>query len=127
MTNTIVIAGSPTALGGHFAGMERTPADLRRLGLAARLAERPELAGVAWYDHGDAENTPGWAPDPDPRAKNRARIAGYLPRLAAHVAAGMDTVGDGVRLLALGGDCTSHVGAMAGIRRARPGIRLGLA
>ncbi len=27
----------------------------------------------------------------------------------------------------LGGDCTSHAGALAGIRRARPGIRLGLA
>ena len=29
--------------------------------------------------------------------------------------------------LVLGGDCTSHAGALAGIRRARPGIRLGLA
>jgi arginase len=31
------------------------------------------------------------------------------------------------RLLVLGGDCTSNAGAMAGLRRARPGLRLGLA
>ena len=30
------------------------------------------------------------------------------------------------RLLVIGGDCTSHAGAMAGLRRARPGLRLGL-
>ena len=29
-------------------------------------------------------------------------------------------------LFVIGGDCTSHAGAMAGIRRARPGIRLGI-
>ena len=69
----IVIVGSPTALGGHFAGMERTPAELRRRGLADRLAARPALDGATWRDHGDAANDPGWAPDPDPRAKNRAR------------------------------------------------------
>ena len=33
MSRTIVLAGSPTALGGHFAGMERTPGELRRHGL----------------------------------------------------------------------------------------------
>ena len=27
----IVVVGSPTALGGHFGGMERTPADLERI------------------------------------------------------------------------------------------------
>lgn len=123
----VVIAGSPTALGGHFGGMERTPAELRRLGLAERLAARPGLAGVAWADHGDAANDPGWVADPDPRAKNRDRIAAYLPRLATHVATGLGAARADARLLLLGGDCTSHAGALAGIRRARPGIRLGLA
>jgi arginase len=123
----VVIVGSPTALGGHFGGMERTPAELRRLGLAERLAARPGLAGVAWADKGDASNDPGWVADPDPRAKNRDRIAAYLPRLAAHVAAGLAAAPPDARLLVLGGDCTSHAGALAGIRRARPGIRLGLA
>jgi arginase len=127
MGRTVVIVGSPTALGGHLAGMERTPAELRRLGLAGRLAARPGLAGTAWSDAGDAANDPGWAPDPDPRAKNRERICAYLPRLADHVASGIGTAGPGASLLVIGGDCTSHAGAMAGLRRAQPGLRLGLA
>ena len=124
---TIVIAGSPTALGGHFAGMERGPAELRGRGLLERLAARPGLAGMAWLDHGDAANDPGWAADPDPRMKNRDRLLEYLPRLVTHVATGLDAAGPGARLLVLGGDCTSHSGALAGLRRARPGLRLGLA
>lgn len=126
-TPTVVLAGSPTALGGHFGGMERTPAMLRAAGLVSRLAARPGLRGVTWLDHGDAANDSGWAPDPDPRAKNRAAIAGYLPRLAEHVAAGLLRGGDAARLLVLGGDCTTHAGAMAGLRRSRPDARLGLA
>lgn len=126
-TASIVIVGSPTALGGHFPGMDRTPSELRRLGLLDRLAARPGLAGAALRDHGDAANEPGWAPDPDPRAKNRRLLLDYLPRLAAHVAGGLEANGAQARLLVLGGDCTSHAGALAGIRRARPGLRLGLA
>jgi arginase len=126
MSRSIVIAGSPTALGGHFGGMERAPAELRRLGLPAQLAGEPAFDGVAWHDAGDAPNDPGWAPDPDPRAKNRALILGYLPRLAGHVATALGEAPPDARLLVLGGDCTSHVGAMAGLRRARPGQRFGL-
>jgi arginase len=124
---TTVIVGSPTALGGHFAGMDRGPAELRQAGLWDRLAARPGLIGMTWLDHGDAANDPGWAADPDPRAKNRDLIVGYLGRLATHVEAGLTQAGDDACLLAIGGDCTTHPGAMAGIRRARPGIRLGLA
>jgi arginase len=124
---TIVIVGSPTALGGHFAGMERGPAALRQAGLWTRLAARPGSTGTTWLDHGDAANDPGWAADPDPRMKNRDRIIGFLGRLATHVQTGLVQAGDDGRLLAIGGDCTTHPGAMAGIRRARPGIRLGLA
>ena len=123
-----MIAGSPTALGGHFGGMERGPRLLRDLGLRDRLAERPGLTGTTWLDHGDAANDPGWVADPDPRAKNLDRIAAYLGRLASHVQTGLvQADGGDVALLLLGGDCTSHTGAMAGIRRARPRIRLGLA
>ncbi|MGZ8501961.1 MAG: arginase family protein, partial [Candidatus Limnocylindrales bacterium] len=137
MAGRIVLVGSPTALGGHFDGMERTPVELRALGLEARLRARPGLAGAELLDAGDADNDPGWAPDPDARARNRARICEYLPRLADHVAAGLrDGRGPGAddaaaagsaRLLVVGGDCTTHAGAMAGIRRARPGTRLGIA
>lgn len=123
----IVVAGSPTALGGHFPGMERGPAELRSRGLLERLAARPGFAGAPLQDHGDASNEPGWAADPDPRMKNHGRLVDYLPRLAAHVEDGLTAGGREARLLVLGGDCTSHAGALAGIRRARPGIRLGLA
>jgi arginase len=82
---------------------------------------------VTWLDHGDAANDPGWVADDDRRAKNRDLIAAYLGRLATHVQTGLVQGGDDVRLLVLGGDCTTHAGAMAGIRRARPGMRLGLA
>jgi len=51
----------------------------------------------------------------------------YLPRLAGHVAAALGDVPGDTRLLAIGGDCTTHAGALAGIRRVRPGLRLGLA
>ncbi len=123
----IIIAGSPTALGGHFGGMERGPAELRSRGLLGRLASRPGLSGMAWQDIGDAPNDPGWSPDPDPRMKNHGRLVEYLPRLRSHVGDGLDAAGAGARLLVLGGDCTSHAGAMAGIRRTRNGVRLGLA
>ena len=71
-------------------------------------APRPSSAGSGWprgwrrargwpgragVDAGDAANDPGWAPDPDPRAKNRERICDYLPRLADHVADGIATAG----------------------------------
>ena len=127
MTTTVVIAGSPTALGGHFAGMDRTPAGLRAAGLIAALAQQPALADITWQDAGDAPNDPGWAPDPDPRAKNRAALLEYLPRLAGHVADALRSADASARLFVVGGDCTSHAGAMAGLRRARPGLRLGLA
>jgi len=125
---TIVICGSPTALGGHFGGMERAPTLLRGLGLRDRLAARPGLADMTWLDHGDAANDPGWIADPHPRAKNLDRLVAYLGRLAAHVESGLEQPGnEASALLAPGGDCTTHAGAMAGIRRARPGIQLGLA
>ncbi|HYN68768.1 MAG TPA: arginase family protein, partial [Candidatus Eisenbacteria bacterium] len=141
---TIAILGSPTALGGHFGGMEHGPRLLREAGLIDLLVGRPGLAGQTLVDHGDVPNDPGWAADDDPRAKNRALIAAYLPRLAEHVertirapAAGAvderddsaeaDARADRPRLLILGGDCTSHAGALAGLKRAQPDARYGIA
>ncbi len=135
MSLPIVLVGSPTALGGHFAGMERTPAELRRHGIVERLQAALRPAGDAasaadggpfgrLIDAGDAPNEPGWAPDPDPRAKNRGLIAAYLPRLARHTEAALDAADGGSRLLVLGGDCTSHAGSLAGLRRSI-GARLG--
>ncbi len=125
----IVIVGVPTALGGHLAGMELTPAGLRDLGLVERLRSRPELADATVRDAGDLRIEPGFRSDPDPRAKNRAAICEFLPRerdLVAGIVAphegGVET-----RLLVLGGDCTVHAGAMAGLRSAYPDRRLAIA
>jgi arginase len=125
MSSTIAVVGVPTALGGELpgdrhAGMATAPADLRRLGLLKRLAG----GGLDLRDDGDVSISPGWRADPDPRAKNRAAIAEFLPREAARVAA---SVTGGERLLVLGGDCCAHAGAMAGLRRARPDRRLAIA
>jgi len=127
MSESIVVVGSPTALGGHFDGMERTPGELRAVGTLDRLRALPGLAGRRLIDAGDAPAERGWAPDPDRRAKNRALICAYLPRLATHVQAALMGAGPGTQLLVLGGDCTSHAGALAGLRAARPARRLGLA
>jgi len=126
MTAPVAILGVPTALGGHLSGMELTPTGLRALGLEARLRARPGLADVPLTDAGDVAIEPGFAPDRDLRAKNRARICEFLPRAASAVAA---LAGDATRprLLVLGGDCTAHAAAMAGFRRALPDRRLAIA
>lgn len=114
MTAPVVLVGVPTALGGHLGGMEETPARLRELGLVERLP---------WpvTDAGDVTIEPGFREDPDPRAKNRALIAAFLPRERDLVAAALAEAGEEARLLVIGGDCTAHAGAMAGLRRPGPG------
>jgi arginase len=130
VTGTIAIVGSPTALGGHFAGMDQGPAALRNARLLDRLGSRAGLAGIGLIDHGDAPIPVGWAADPDPLMKNRDRIIAYLPRLAGHIDAAIGA-GGGVtpdaRLLLVGGDCTSHTGAMAALKRRNPQRRLAIA
>jgi arginase len=129
-STTLAIVGSPTALGGHFAGMERGPEALRGARLIERLRSRAGLAGMGLIDHGDVPLEHGWFPDADPIMKNRDRIIEYLPRLAAQVETaigeGSSVTGDS-RLLLLGGDCTSHPAAMAGLKRRYPTARLGIA
>jgi arginase len=122
VTDPIVLVGSPTSLGGHFGGMERTPPELRARGLVGRLAALPGLRGAPLTDAGDAPVEPGWAPDPDRRAKNRELLVDSLPRIADHVAAALRSVGPATRLLVVGGDCTSHAAALAGLRRGRTGL-----
>ena len=125
MDARIAVIGVPTALGGHLSGMEATPAGLRELGLLDRLRARPGLAGVEVRDAGDVAIEPGFRPDPDPRARNRAAICEFLPR-ERDLIAGVLADGD-PRLLIVGGDCTAHAGAMAGFRHARPDRRLAIA
>ena len=130
MGDAFAIVGSPTALGGHFAGMDRGPEALRGARLIERLRSRAGFAGATFMDHGDAPIEAGWAADPDPLMKNRDRIIEYLPGLAAHVESALGAGGGATsdpRLLLLGGDCTSHTAAMAALQRRNPGARLAIA
>lgn len=109
MSGAIAIVGVPTALGGHLPGMELTPAGLRDLGLLDRLRARPGLAGADLRDMGDLPIEPGFRPDPDRRASNRAQICEFLPRERDLVASAVLAAGDGrsdaaTRLLIVGGD-----------------------
>lgn len=126
MTHPISIVGVPTALGGHLSGMELAPAGLRAAGVVDAVRSRPGLAGAKITDHGDVHIEPGFRPDPDPTAKNRALIAEFLPREAAMVASAVGADPQ-TRLFILGGDCTAHTGATAGLRDARPGARHAIA
>jgi arginase len=127
MTRPIVIVGVPTSLGGHLSGMEHTPAGLRELGLVDAVRARPLLGGVEVRDAGDLRIEPGFVPDEDPRAKNRARICEFLPRERDLVATVVGGGAEAPRLMILGGDCTAHAGATAGLRRAHPERRLAIA
>jgi arginase family enzyme/SAM-dependent methyltransferase len=127
---SVVVVGSPTALGGHFEGMDRGPAALRNGGLLERLRSMPGLAGLTFANRGDAPIERGWAADDDPRMKNRGRIIDYLPVLAGHVETALQGAGpdgDRPRLLLLGGDCTSNAGALAGLKRVSPEARFAVA
>lgn len=133
MSGPIAIVGVPTALGGHLAGMELTPGGLRALGLLDRLRARPGLARIDLRDAGDLTIEPGFRPDPDRRAKNRAAICEFLPRERDLIVGAITTMTPGAgpeqasRILVLGGDCIAHAGALAGLRAARPGSRLAIA
>jgi arginase len=127
VTEWIVILGVPTALGGHVAGTELAPQGLRDLGLLDQLRARSGLADAELRDADDLRIEPGFHADDDPRAKNRARICEFLPHEGLRVAAGMAEAGPGGRLMILGGDCTAHAGALAGLRAARFGARFALA
>jgi arginase len=124
MTASIALLGVPTALGGHLAGMELAPGGLRELGLVGRLATR--FGGTTVDDAGDLPLEPGFRPDDDPRAKNRQLIGEFLPRERDAVATSLGGDPD-CRLLVIGGDCTAHAGAMAGLKAARSGERLAIA
>ena len=130
LSEAIAMVGSPTALGGHFPGMDKGPNALRQMGLLDRLQARKGLAGMPVIDNGDAPIEAGWAPDDDPFMKNRQRIIEYMPRLVVHVhraLGGKDAATTPPRLLMVGGDCTSHAAAMAGLKRRFPDSRLAIA
>jgi arginase len=126
-SDPLVVVGVPTALGGDRPGMEKAPEAMRRLGLLDLLGARPGLVGFELRDAGDLPIEPGFREDPDRRAKNRGRIAEFLPRERDLVARSLTAAGGGARVLVLGGDCTAHAGAIAGLRRAWPDATFAIA
>ena len=124
-----MIVGSPTALGGHFGGHGAgARPSCAALGLRDRLAARPGLAGDDLARPWRCRQRSGLGRRSGPAGEEPRPIC-RLPGAARDACrrAAWPSGGDAARLLVLGGDCTTHAGAMAGIRRARPGIRLGLA
>lgn len=104
------LIGAPSSAGGHWPGMEKAPAFLRRVGLPECLRE----GGAALVDHGDLPLL-RWRPDPgSPRAQNVALVADYLREVARRVEAAL-TAGEWPILL--GGECTVTIGAVAGFLR----------
>ncbi len=91
------------------------------------MRARPGLRDVELRDAGDLVIEPGFVPDPDTRAKNRERICEFLPRERDMVVTALGAPADGARLFIIGGDCTAHAGAMAGLRAADPARRLAIA
>jgi hypothetical protein len=93
MDGPIVVVGVPSALGGHLAGMERTPRGLRKLGLFDRIRAVEALAPAGLRDAGDLRIDPGFVAVDDRRGKNRSRICEFLPRQRDRA----DGVGGGCR------------------------------
>ena len=96
------------------AGARTDAAVLERLRPGEALDDRVEGSELADHDRADAELL-ALADELLLERRQRADEDGLL------------AAGPQARLLVVGGDCTSHAGAMAGIRRARPGARLGIA
>lgn len=111
--------------------MDKGPEALRAAHVIDRMRARPGLSGSSFIDYGEVSLDPGWAADPDPIMKNRDRIIEYLPRLATRVQGALAAAGkassEDARLFLIGGDCTSHAAAMAGIKRRKPAARLAIA
>ena len=107
--------------------MELAPAGLREpwparaAGGPARTATRRSATPAT------SPIEPGFRPDDDPRAKNLDLICEFLPRERSLVDGALGGGGADARLLVLGGDCTAHAGAMAGLRAGVPGRPLAIA
>ncbi|SEP81240.1 arginase family protein [Microlunatus flavus] len=107
---TFGLVGVPTSAGSHNAGQERAPAAWREHGLVDALGR----AGAQVTDHGDlAVRTHR----PSPRVEG-VRDADRVRATCLEVADAVARVaGAGEVPLVLGGDCTTTLGVVAGLRR----------
>ena len=112
LQRTVGLLGVPTRFGTAFPGSERTP-DLLRGGIVDWLAEKCVLP-VPFVDRGDVTvPMSDWSVDGFPlRCLEQVLIV--AERQAAAVAG---LVADGLAPLVVGGDCTTMLGTVAGLRR----------
>ena len=115
----LAVVGAPSSAGAFAIGQERAPAALRAAGLLERLAD----AGLDVHDDGDGPVVP-WRPDRQhPHAQNAALVTQAAERVRDRVEL---ELAEGRVALVLGGDCTTGLGTVAGVRRAL-GDRLAVA
>jgi arginase len=117
MTRSIAIIGAPSSAGAYSPGQEDGPQALRDAGLADGLRS----AGFEVADLGDTPRF-RWRPD---RARPRAM---HVDVVLANVRAVAERVSRAVEAgklpLVLGGDCTTELGTVLGMRVRRPTLAL---
>jgi arginase len=110
MSRHLAIIGAPSSAAGHWPGMEKAPAFLRRANFPERLRSR----GAAVTDYGDLPLL-RWRPDPThPLAQNVALVAAYVAEVANSVDRAVQA---GTWPILVGGECTLSVGALSGLLR----------
>ena len=116
MPAPVTILGAPSSIGirpyddGRPRGLDQAPDQLRRLGLAERLAAL-DAGDVRPPPYRDFDRPPG-------RCRNEPELVEFLGALADRVAA---ISAEGRFALVLGGDCSVVLGALLGARRVRGG------
>lgn len=114
MSRTIHLLGVPSSAGAHWPGQEKAPAALRAAGLLDRMRE----GGIDVVDRGDLPVS-RWRVDRTPHdghlVNNLDETVAVAERVATEIRDALDAGGFPV---AIGGDCTITVGAVAGALRA---------
>ena len=128
MAAPIVVVGVPTALGGHLAGHGADPeraarARAGRIGCGRGPDWPPSTSATPATSRSSLGSGRRRPASEEPRRDLRVPAARAGPR--RRIARGRRRTD--ARLLVLGGDCTAHAGALAGLRAARPGRRFAIA
>jgi arginase len=114
---SIAIIGAPSSAGAYAPGQEDGPQAMRDAGLRAGL----EARGFEVADLGDGLRW-RWRPDRErPRAMNVPAVVANVRAVAERVAR---AAADGQLPLVLGGDCTTELGTVLGLRPSLPDLKL---
>jgi arginase len=117
MTRSIALIGAPSSAGAYSPGQEDGPQALREAGLADALRS----AGFEVADLGDTPRF-RWRPDRErPRAMHVAAVLANVRAVAERVSRAVEA---GQLPLVLGGDCTTELGTVLGMRVRHPTLAL---